>query len=270
MLSYPWVACAGIALTFVGTLYVVASPSPRKGLGRDHPWIIKRRFCAVAFTCSVAWLPYYLYVVPMEAPRGEILAKFGVRLGGMVAACVYPLLLTALLFLGTLLQAFLDGDLRWPWANKTALQTFRVYVMAPVGEEWCFRACMLPLLMDSHIDPTTAILVCPLFFGAAHLHHGFELYLLQEYRLVDIALNIGVMFSYTTVFGWYAAFLFHRTGHLLAPVVAHIFCNHMGCPAFHEIPTHPYCRVLCVVYAVGIVGFAVLLNPATSAELFRY
>lgn len=47
---------------------------------------------------------------------------------------------------------------------------WRNLVVAPLAEEWTFRACMLPLLLQC-FTPTTAIFVCPLFFGVAHFHH---------------------------------------------------------------------------------------------------
>ena len=45
--------------------------------------------------------------------------------------------------------------------------------------------------------------------------------------------------TYTTIFGMYSAFLFIRTGHIAAPVVAHGFCNFMGFPDFNELLNHP-------------------------------
>lgn len=34
--------------------------------------------------------------------------------------------------------------------------------------------------------------------------------------------------GYTTLFGWFAAYLFVRTGSVLPPLVSHVFCNVMG------------------------------------------
>ena len=46
-------------------------------------------------------------------------------------------------------------------------------MIAPLSEEWTFRACMLPLLLQC-FSPPIAILVCTLFFGVAHFHHVVE------------------------------------------------------------------------------------------------
>lgn len=48
--------------------------------------------------------------------------------------------------------------------NSTNLIWLRNHVVAPLSEEFTFRSCMLPLLLQC-FQPSTAVLVCPLFFG---------------------------------------------------------------------------------------------------------
>ena len=70
--------------------------------------------------------------------------------------------------------------------------------------------------------PTTAIFVGPLFFGVAHFHHVVER--VETGMKLKHALFISCFqFTYTTLFGAYAAFLFAKTGHLAAPFTAHSF-----------------------------------------------
>ena len=49
----------------------------------------------------------------------------------------------------------------------------RNYIVAPCSEELVFRACTLALLLQC-TEPFRAVFMCPLFFGAAHLHHMLE------------------------------------------------------------------------------------------------
>lgn len=49
-------------------------------------------------------------------------------------------------------------------SNLTNLIWLRNHVVAPLSEEFTFRACMLPLLLQC-FRPLTAVFVCPLFFG---------------------------------------------------------------------------------------------------------
>lgn len=39
-----------------------------------------------------------------------------------------------------------------------------------------------------------------------------------------------VQFCYTTIFGWFEAYVFIRTGSLLGTIAAHSFCNYLGLP----------------------------------------
>ena len=39
-----------------------------------------------------------------------------------------------------------------------------------------------------------------------------------------------IQFGYTTVFGWFATFVFLRTGSVWAVILAHSFCNWAGLP----------------------------------------
>jgi prenyl protein peptidase len=46
-------------------------------------------------------------------------------------------------------------------------------------------------------------------------------------------------FVYTTIFGWYASYLFLRLESLWPPVFVHSFCNIMGFPDFNYINHRP-------------------------------
>jgi len=66
----------------------------------------------------------------------------------------------------------LSEPMYWLGSVRTLIW-WRNQIVAPLSEEWTFRACMLPLLLQC-FTPTTAIFVCPLFFGVAHFHHVVE------------------------------------------------------------------------------------------------
>jgi membrane protease YdiL (CAAX protease family) len=75
-------------------------------------------------------------------------------------------------------------------------------------------------------------------------------------------------FAYTTVFGWYATHLFLATRHLLAPVLAHAFCNALGFPPFEEMLRHRQKGLLAALLLAGIGGFSWLLGPLTQPALY--
>lgn len=71
----------------------------------------------------------------------------------------------------------------------------------------------------------------PLYFGIAHIHHFYEFRLTHPDTPIPAILFRSIFqFAYTTVFGWFAAFLYLRTGSLPAVILVHSFCNWCGLP----------------------------------------
>lgn len=60
------------------------------------------------------------------------------------------------------------------------------------------------------------------------------------------------------------------TGHLIAPVLAHSFCNHMGLPNFQEIQSHPSPVKYYVSFAfvAGLVVWYQLLYILTTPSWY--
>lgn len=101
----------------------------------------------------------------------------------------------------------------------------------PITEECLFRSAAVPLLLVAGTTLTNTILLSPLVFGLAHAHHFYEFRITNPEVSVPTALARSVLqFSYTSLFGIYATFLFLRTGSLGAVIAVHTFCNCMGLP----------------------------------------
>jgi prenyl protein peptidase len=78
-----------------------------------------------------------------------------------------------------------------------------------------------------------------------------------------------MQFAFTTVFGWYATFVFLRTGHLGSAVAVHAFCNCLGVPRFGAVPAHPAARLMATAFAAGILLFGCMLVPLADLQLYR-
>jgi len=176
-------------------------------------------------------------------------------------------------------------------------------MQAPIAEELVFRALCAPLLLLAGFSRAAIVLGCPLFFGlgasrahrcwaedppshlsstrylcadaTAHVHRVRDvyrrsvLYGKREDHLRAAILQTAFQAVYTTVFGWYCAFVFLRTGtpsrtmpretragmsstmrparhrllacaagHLIAPILCHTFANMMGVPPFDRALGH--------------------------------
>lgn len=106
----------------------------------------------------------------------------GFRLEGLVTAIGLPLVLTAILFLGPLSGTLTNGLWRvysepmyWLSAVQN-LKWLRNHLVAPLSEEFTFRACMLPLLLQT-FKPHTAMLITPLLFGLGKILEQYYSYL---------------------------------------------------------------------------------------------
>jgi prenyl protein peptidase len=110
-----------------------------------------------------------------------------------------------------------------------AIQTHRL--QGPVSEELIWRSLIIPLHVVSHFSEKQIIFLTPLYFGIAHVHHLYEFRLTHAHTPLLMALARTVFqFTYTSLFGFFAAFVYIRTGNLLSVILAHSFCNWMGLP----------------------------------------
>lgn len=92
---------------------------------------------------------------------------------------------------------------------------------------------IVPIHLLANISPTKTVFISPLYFGIAHVHHYYEFRLTHpETHILPAILRSLFQFTYTSLFGFFAAFVFLRTGNLPAVILAHSFCNWMGLPRF--------------------------------------
>jgi len=186
-----------------------------------------------------------------------------------------------ILFLGPLYVKYLDQELpfqeRFSFSDEigyafTTLKGFRNLIFAPFSEEFVFRSCMVPLLYYSKVNYQLIIWLTPLVFAFAHIHHAWEYYVGQG--KTSIAAKQGILnsvfqFSYTTIFGCFATFVFMRTGNFFPPFITHSFGNSQGFPMVNfSLYTKNQRPFILISFFVGLLGFGALLFPMTSPSLY--
>ncbi|KAG6477006.1 hypothetical protein ZIOFF_066256 [Zingiber officinale] len=218
----------------------------------------------------------------------KLLGYVGLDMPFLCQAVFFPLLLTSLLYGGSfvsktwkLIASRKEGSrenscsgfdmcvlrcMDWITAYARNVMAWRNYVVAPFTEELVFRACMIPLLLCGGFGTSSIIFLSPVFFSLAHLNHFLELYYQRRYRFTKAFLIVGLQLGYTVIFGWFASFLFIRTGNLISPIVAHVFCNVMGLPVLSCPRTK---GLATLAAAAGVLCFLWLLFPATSPYLYN-
>lgn len=258
------IGCFILSFGYVSSLYVWGSQT-----SRNLPQTIKKRFisCFVNMMVAPFLVEWIVSTIGYEFPLFKLL---GLRLDGLLAALFLPLALTAGLFLGPISVNYMseyEDDESFSW-DKIDLFWLRNHVVGPLSEEFIFRSCMLSILIVS-FAPSTSIALSSLFFGAAHLHHIYS-NLYEGHNLKSAVLIVGFQVLYTSLFGAYSSFLFLRTGHFVAPFLAHTFCNHMGFPNVQEIFQfdQPKKSIAMALYIVGLVLWMFFLVPATDPRLY--
>lgn len=168
----------------------------------DHPDIIRRRIISVIITCllSPAIVYFLLNSYNVFSPVKEkppaidlsfvfvqslsfsslhfqklMLILLGLRVERLLNALVVPLLLVIILFLGPLVLAYFDEELLFQTGlssfleDVTSLVGIRNYLVAPIAEEFVFRACVIAVLAMAGCSTPVLIFVSPLFFGAGEI-----------------------------------------------------------------------------------------------------
>ncbi|KAF3787312.1 CAAX prenyl protease 2 [Nymphaea thermarum] len=263
-------ACFAMALFYVAVLYAptyVLRLPPASSLNT----FMIRRFISVIFA-SLASILLCACLLPVRNYQGAslILSICGIRLDHLGRAVAIPLCLTSLFYAGSVVSRLLSFSDAWEQEElhqeaylvrifKSASQrlvddahfvvlnilAWRNYVVAPITEELVFRACMIPLLLCAGFKAYSIIFLSPIFFSLAHLNHLLELYYGQKYTLSRAVLIVG---------------------HLIAPIVAHIFCNMMGLPIVFPNTQKAF---VFSSFLIGCGTFFILLFPSTSPDLYN-
>ncbi|KIW79374.1 hypothetical protein Z517_05986 [Fonsecaea pedrosoi CBS 271.37] len=229
-------------LIYVVPFYLFSSTRPSPTLNRDAPSVIRARIRTVTLACIIGTTgTLYLLVGTAKLSVTDALHMLGcwpVRPWDLLRSFA----LTLLLYVGPLFEkVFVEGEFdnlrqRGVAAISETLsswQGYRNYVAGPITEEVVFRSVLIPIHLLAKISPSRIVFLTPLYFGIAHVHHFYEFHLTHPHiPLLPVMLRSVLQFTYTTLFGWFAAFVYMRTGSVYACIIIHSFCNCVGLPRF--------------------------------------
>lgn len=227
-------------LVYIIPLYLSSATRPSPTLTRDAPSSIRARVRAVTIS---SLLSLALTILILHG-SGEVSPQGILHLLGVWPISILDigkvLLLVMTLFAGPLFEnGIVDGGLKhWIWfrglhETLSSWIGYRNYVVGPVSEEIIWRGMIIPLHILAHVSGKKIIFLTPLYFGIAHVHHLYEFRITHPDLPMIAAIARSVFqFAYTTLFGFFAAFTFVRTGSIYSLILAHSFCNWMGLPRF--------------------------------------
>lgn len=248
----------------VAQLYVVAiyfyNPSGLKQLDRNDPRVIKYRLKRITILSLVL-----LVLIPLASPI--TLRSLGLFPGltqshsffydcqNIIYSVVLILILYSCKIIDYIANYQFGNIIDDIYMNFFTLRGFRDHIFAPVTEEFIYRSVMINLLVLGEFSHKSIILYSPLLFGFAHLHHGYQNYMIHQQTLLTTMLQLLFMTFYTTLFGILQSYLFLKYGNLSSIVMIHLICNLFGFPDIYVDGSLNYnIFYYCSVF-VGIVGF---------------
>lgn len=261
-----------LSFFFVASLYLWRLVGYRD-VNRDATDVIQRRFLSAVLSCLCSALLLWSFARPAaENAEGlSLMQLLGIQSEDSFRACINCVGVTASLFIGPLVQHLVSYKVgasplcSLPGGRWVALRNL---ILAPLTEEFVFRACLVRLWVSASF-PTVLVIFCsPLCFALAHTHHFIEhvrRFTNKQHALQIVAFQV----FYTSLFGMYSNFLLFRTGSTVALILCHTFCNWQGFPDLgflvsRQHPLHDHRAWLGVVYIIGVGAFCRNLFPMTA------
>lgn len=199
----------------------------------------------------------------------------------------YSIFSTIILFLGPILQnifTFINYDYKYFYKssmnlyfkhlkrNILSFDTFKALVIGPLAEEMIYRSFACSLWESAGISYLKTIFLLPFMFGVSHLNKAFLEKSLSTIKLKDFMPYVG-MLIYTTLFGWWEAFVWLRTHSFFTCAFIHAFCNYMQFPDFKEALewSNPIQRIfLYLGYLIGLIFFSFSIGLIQTTKITLY
>jgi prenyl protein peptidase len=235
LLTFPQ---TGYTLLYVLPLHLSKAARITPQVSRNDDNLIKARIRAVTISCLLdTVLSFYILISVADQGLSEALRSLGMFPIDPLAV-IKTVGLCSVLFIGPLFE---DGIAKGNWSSWIKLEGAsdtlsswtgrRTLIAGPISEELVFRSFIIPLHILAGVSSSRIVFLTPLYFGIAHIHHLYEHFCAYPNGPVLPAIVRTVFqFTYTSLFGFFAAFVFLRTGSLYAAIAAHIFCNWQGMP----------------------------------------
>ncbi|KAF2826226.1 Abi-domain-containing protein [Ophiobolus disseminans] len=293
---------ASYVFIYVIPFYLSSATRPSSTLTRDAPSSIRARTRAVTFSTIVCTIITVYVLHEHDVPASSMLQLLGLWPISLFDT-TRTMLLVAILFAGPLFEhGIVDGAfqdwirLRGVYESLCSWIGYRNFVVGPVSEELVWRSFIVPLHVLGNFSGKQIVFLTPLYFGIAHVHHLYEFRITHsEVPFIVAVLRSLFQFTYTSLFGFFAAFVYLRTGNVFTCMLVHTFCNWMGLPRFYGrvgveagVPIGPpdvdkkddaqksapeyqgkgplWTVVYYIILVAGAVGFYWLLFPLTESK----
>lgn len=248
------------SLIYVGAIYLSnsflhrlktakESQNQHLKLTRDDPFVIKTRIFFVSISTIATYL-YLFYYKDAELNTGKFINMMQFEHGlipsyencfAFIKEVFFYIKLGLILYSSEIFDRIVGSYMSSNTTKAFIKNTFlsfefdiwfiRASVFAPITEELIFT---LVLQEDYHNKVIFRNSI--LYFGIAHLHHGYELYVDDNnaYSLVNIAISCLAQLVYTSIFGHISNIIYsEKSSHsnIVNSIMIHAICNYFSFPS---------------------------------------
>ncbi|SMN22036.1 similar to Saccharomyces cerevisiae YMR274C RCE1 Type II CAAX prenyl protease involved in the proteolysis and maturation of Ras and the a-factor mating pheromone [Maudiozyma saulgeensis] len=247
-----------ISASYVSVLYITARDAEQYKRKRDDPRVIRSRMKRISLLTI-----FNIFFIPLLQTKFNKsnyinnLLNLGIipgrQLNGQWNNTLYfknffeSLILICQLYIGPIIDTILYyvvsncssliSDINDLYNN---IWSVRNNIFAPITEEIFYTSMLLTTYMtffdDGDLTFKKLLIEPPLFFGIAHIHHSYEIYLLGTQTIISIIISTTFQILYTSLFGILTNYIFLIThGNLLSCIILHSICNIIGFPNGSEL-----------------------------------
>ena len=175
---------------------------------RNNQLVIKQRIISVLCVCLICplILSYYVGIIdinPNDSKQNGAVTNsmisvlfsyafwesLGFRFDYLFKAIFYSFLLVLILFLGPLLENPKLPKQNWD-ALPNNLQRIRSILVAPIAEEWVYRACICSVLYYGNWSVVSSMILSPALFGLCMFLFVFFLYIFLLVYIIFFGLSM--------------------------------------------------------------------------------
>ncbi|CAB4252630.1 similar to Saccharomyces cerevisiae YMR274C RCE1 Type II CAAX prenyl protease involved in the proteolysis and maturation of Ras and the a-factor mating pheromone [Maudiozyma barnettii] len=260
-----------ISASYVSVLYVSSRDAEQYKRKRDDPRVIKSRMQRISLLTlfNILVIPllqtifdtsgssYISHVLNLGIiPCRQLDGQWDIKL--YLQNCFESVILISQLYIGPITDIILyyiatkcDTLYADFFELFNNIWSIRNIIFAPITEELFYTSMLLTTYMaffnSQHNSFKRLLLEPPLFFGIAHIHHGYETYVSGNSNILSILISTIFQMVYTSLFGILTNYIFIIThGNLLSCIALHSICNIIGFPNGSELVT--YCTIIKPVH----------------------
>ena len=216
---------------------------------RDDPFVIKTRIIFVSISTTLTYL--YLYYYKDAGMNMNQFVDIMQHQHGLIPTLdsIVPFVKEIFTFIALGMILYSSEIIDRTIGNYVSAKTTKSFLKSTFGnfncDIWFIRSCLFApiteeliftLVLQEDYNNKVIFMNSVLYFGIAHLHHGYELYVddSNAYSLMNITISCLAQLVYTSLFGHISNIIYSQKSQysrIVNSIVIHSICNYFSFPS---------------------------------------